>query len=319
MAKKKIFSLPDGMPLAEIVMGGETEAGSLVVEYLPLSQIEPDPDNPRSMGLDLDTLDTLNPEDPLYDRKQAALEGIRELARSIEKVGVQQPIKVYQEGKRYRIAFGERRFLAAALVRLETIPAWILPERPAYLRIVQFAENELHQRLGPWERIKNIRMIMEEFERYGEEAIESAVMLAEVTGFGLSMANHYFDIVTGPEDVRQALQSGEIGNVELAAAIARESDPEKRQAALTAARAGATADRVRNALKGPLRVSGERGRPATAVNLGKTVKVSIVRRIVESVLGQDVLEVLGEVDWEDFRSTSEAWQKLLRHLEGEGD
>jgi len=318
MVKKKTFGLPAGLPLADIVKEGEAEAGSFVMEILPIARIEPDPDNPRCLGLNPTNLRELDAADPLYARKKAALEGIEELAINIARFKVQQPIKVYRHDKGYRIVFGERRYLASILVGEKTIPAWVLPERPKFLRTLQFSENEHHDKLDAWERLESVRSVVGEFEFYGEEEIRSATMLAEITGLKLSMANNYFDLIQGPDDVREALRLRAITNIQLAAEIAREPEPAKRQAALDAAGSGATSDGIRTVLRKAVLTprSGNRGRPVKNVTLGKTANTVIVRRIMEAVLGDACQETLGgNIQWDDLNSVTGAWKKFLAYLE----
>jgi len=319
MAKKKTFGLPTGLPLADIVKEGEAEAGSFVMEILPIARIELDPDNPRCLGLNPVNPRKLDVADRLYERKKTALDSIEELAINIARFKVQQPIKVYQHDKGYRIVFGERRYLASILAGEKTIPAWVLPDRPKFLRTLQFSENEHHDKLDAWERLESVRAVVGEFESYEEEMIRSATTLAEVTGLKLSMANNYFDLIRGPDDVREALQTRAITNIQLAAEIAREPDFTKRQAALEAARLGATSDKIRSVLKKAMKLTpqpGNRGRPAKNVTLGKTANTVVVRRIVETILGDACYETLGgEIRWDDFNSVTNAWKKFLSYLE----
>ncbi|MBQ7802825.1 ParB/RepB/Spo0J family partition protein [Candidatus Saccharibacteria bacterium] len=79
----------------------EDEKVSKLIE-IPLSKIVRDEEQPRK---------EFNPE---------ALEA---LAKSIKANGVLQPIVVTREGEKYKIVAGERRFRAAGIAGLETIPA----------------------------------------------------------------------------------------------------------------------------------------------------------------------------------------------------
>ncbi len=319
MVKKKTFGLPTGLPLTDIIKEGEAEAGSFVMEILPVARIEPDPDNPRRLGLNPANPRELDATDPLYVRKKAALDGIEELAINIARFKVQQPIKVYPHDKGYRIVFGERRYLASILAGEKTIPAWVLSDRPKFLRTLQFSENEHHDKLDAWERLESVRAVVDEFESYDEEMIRSATTLAEITGLKLSMANNYFDLIRGPDEVRDALQARVITNIQLAAEIAREPDCTKRQAALEAARSKATSDKIRSALKKAVKLTlqpGNRGRPAKNVTLGRTTNTVIIRRIVETILGDACYETLGgDIQWDDFSSVTSAWKKFLSYLE----
>ncbi|WP_018107225.1 ParB/RepB/Spo0J family partition protein [Porphyromonas bennonis] len=81
--------------------------GSSSISELPLNAIYPNPDQPRA-DFDAETLE--------------------ELASSIKHIGLVQPITVREDGKgegKYIIISGERRYRAARLIELETIPAYI--------------------------------------------------------------------------------------------------------------------------------------------------------------------------------------------------
>jgi len=74
------------------------------LRHLPLHKVEADPDQPRRY----------------FDET-----ALHELAASIEQHGVLQPIVVVTKGDRYQIVAGERRFRAATIAGLDTIPALI--------------------------------------------------------------------------------------------------------------------------------------------------------------------------------------------------
>ena len=81
--------------------------GSSSISELPLDAIYPNPDQPRA-DFDAETLE--------------------ELASSIKHIGLVQPITVREDGKgegKYIIISGERRYRAARLIEMETIPAYI--------------------------------------------------------------------------------------------------------------------------------------------------------------------------------------------------
>ena len=60
-----------------------------------------------------------NPEQP---RRAFDREALETLAESIRQSGVLQPLLVTPEGARYRIVAGERRFRAARMAGLQTVP-----------------------------------------------------------------------------------------------------------------------------------------------------------------------------------------------------
>ena len=78
--------------------------------------------------------------------------GIDELADSINKVGLLEPIVVAPQGAngKYEIILGQRRFLAHQLLRLETIKAGILNERVTEIeaKVLSVTENLMRRELN---------------------------------------------------------------------------------------------------------------------------------------------------------------------------
>jgi ParB family chromosome partitioning protein len=102
---------------------------------LPLAWLSPDPHQPRT------ELESDNPS----VTEAATLQG---LANSIEEVGILQPIRVHAlpslDGTtRYTIVSGQRRFEAARMVGLETVPCLVVdvPQDSARTLVSQVTEN----------------------------------------------------------------------------------------------------------------------------------------------------------------------------------
>lgn len=79
-------------------------------------------------------------------RKKNSEEGIEELMRSIEEIGLMQPIVVVDRGKspagRYEVIIGQRRFSAFKKLNKSTIPALITTvESETQASILSFSEN----------------------------------------------------------------------------------------------------------------------------------------------------------------------------------
>lgn len=102
-----------------------TTSGSSSINEIELAQIEPNPDQPRSIFEE----DTLN-----------------ELAQSIRTYGVIQPIILKDTGSgKYLIIAGERRYRAAVKAGLEKIPAYIktsADENIAELALIENIQRE---------------------------------------------------------------------------------------------------------------------------------------------------------------------------------
>ncbi|MDR3051620.1 MAG: ParB/RepB/Spo0J family partition protein [Oscillospiraceae bacterium] len=111
------------------------------VTELPLGQIDPNRDQPR---------------------KRFDEEGLRGLAASIAASGVIQPILVYQQGERYTIIAGERRWRAARLAGLDTIPAIVRDYDRVRRQEVALIENIQRENLNPMEEAAAVRTLMDE-------------------------------------------------------------------------------------------------------------------------------------------------------------
>jgi len=116
-----------------------------------------------------------NPFQPRHHMDEAALE---ELANSIREFGVIQPLVVSQvppgedrdyEGLRYQLIAGERRWHAARMAGLTTVPVVVkeaTPERSLQMALV---ENIQRSDLTPLEEASAYRQLIEEFGLTQEE------------------------------------------------------------------------------------------------------------------------------------------------------
>jgi ParB family chromosome partitioning protein len=112
--------------------GAEPRGGTIA--NIPVSEIEPDPHQPRRIFAD-DALD--------------------ELARSIAARGVIQPIIVRPLGRdRYQLVAGERRWRAAQRARLHEIPAIVRKLEDKEVRALALIENLQREDLNPVEEAR---------------------------------------------------------------------------------------------------------------------------------------------------------------------
>jgi ParB family chromosome partitioning protein len=327
-SKKKRFGTLAivGEGISSVLRNTDSSTDGLNVEQIPLSRLDPDPENPRRLGIDRETLVLYAKGHPVPENLQASWAALQELSQSIKQIGVQQAIKCYRFGDRFRIAFGERRFYASILADRETIPAWILDERPPLLRRIQYAENVLRENLTPWERVSNVFALIEEYKVVEDKELSSRG-LAEILGISHTQANSYLSIIRGPKDVQEWLQHGSITTIDTAAALARVEEPEKRKQALEAIREGKDLkiflDPTRKGTKEAVEVKTEedlskkarqsyRGRPNTYVNLGRTTQPEVVRRIISAMSGDTTIP---DIDWTDMGAVSKAWIAFLHALE----
>jgi len=308
--KRKSFGVPTGLGGSLAAQLGPDEAPR--IEVVPLTELELDPENPRQLGIRLeDVLSNFQAADPCWQRHREVLDGLIGLAASIRAEGVVQPIRIYRRGEKYRVAFGERRVLASAIAGKPSIPAVILSERPDRLRLVQLVENTQRVDLGLWLRIRNINEVLTELRSAGEGT--SAETLASITGLSLAQAFRYLQVLKGPRDVLDAIESGLLRNLDAAARLCAESDSAVRAtvlASLTTA-TGDSDDAASVAGAKAPRAQRGAGRPPRAYKLGSTNRPEVIRHIMETVWSDRRLDI----DWADKKVVSKAFQAFLKELE----
>jgi ParB family chromosome partitioning protein len=110
---------------------------------------------------------TTNPRQPRHD---IPTEGVQELAESIREHGLLQPIIVTRRqtsgetsGPRFQLIAGERRWRAAALAGLETVPVLIKEATPQQTLELALVENIQRADLNPLEEAGAYHQLMEEF------------------------------------------------------------------------------------------------------------------------------------------------------------
>ena len=158
-------------------------AGSMdAVRMLPIGQIDPNRDQPRRS----------------FDE-----EGLKELAASIEAVGVLQPIIVAPSGDRFTIIAGERRYRASRLAGLDEIPA-IVRDWDSQKRLeAALIENLQRDDLNPVEEAMGVRQLMDEAGLTQEKA-------AERLGKSRPAVANLLRLLTLPDSVKQLLAEGKL-------------------------------------------------------------------------------------------------------------
>lgn len=128
-------------------------------ELLPeLPEEEPQQSGDQVREINIVDIDP-NREQP---RKRFDEESLKQLAQSIEHSGVIQPILVYEKDGRYQLIAGERRWRAARLAGLTTIPALVRDYDRVKQLEVALIENIQREDLNPVEEAQAIRALMDE-------------------------------------------------------------------------------------------------------------------------------------------------------------
>lgn len=140
-----------------------------------------------------------NPANP---RKNFDEEALEELARSIEEVGILQPLVLVENGDgTHRIVAGERRWRAAEMAGLASVPALIAKLTPAQEAEIMLIENLQRKDLDPIEEAQAYRALLDE-HGYTQER------LAEKLGVSQPHIANRIRLLRLPETVQEKISRG---------------------------------------------------------------------------------------------------------------
>jgi ParB family chromosome partitioning protein len=159
-----------------------------------------------------------NPHQPRKDFSDAAL---RELAASLTRSGVLQPVVVRPLGpERYELIVGERRWRAAKLAGLPTVPAMIREAGESASLELALVENLLREDLNPIEEAEAYQRLLAEFGWTQEQ-------LAERVGRDRSSVANCLRLLKLPPEIRADLRSGRLTMGHARALLSLESASEQ--------------------------------------------------------------------------------------------
>ena len=157
-----------------------------------------------------------NPNQPRVHFDETALD---ELAESIGRSGVLQPILLRPDGDGYQIIAGERRWRAAQKARLHAIPAIVREVDEAATAELALIENVQRQDLNAIEEADGYRQLI---ERHGHTQDQ----VGQIVHKSRSHVANLLRLLDLPEFVRQSLSRGDI-SMGHARAVATAPDPEE--------------------------------------------------------------------------------------------
>lgn len=134
-----------GRGLSSLISMDDVPAhGTSAINDVTLSQISPNPDQPR---------------------KNFDEESLEELAASIRELGIIQPLSLRKTGpESYQIIAGERRYRAALLAGLSSVPAYIRTANDVELTEMALIENIQREDLNAIEIALTFKKLMEDYE-----------------------------------------------------------------------------------------------------------------------------------------------------------
>ncbi len=174
----------NGRGLDALIDTGEVRTqGSSNLSEIALSQIEPNPNQPR------------------HEFDEAALQ---DLANSIREIGIIQPITLRQtDSGRYQIIAGERRWRASQMAGLATVPAYVRTVEDESAMEMALVENIQREDLNAIE-------IALAYEHLAETTGMTQEKIAERVGKSRAAVTNYMRLLKLPAQVQMALKNRDI-------------------------------------------------------------------------------------------------------------
>lgn len=153
---------------------------------------------------------------PLQPRKKFNSKNLKELASSIEKYGILQPLivkkteKYYRSSSRskgmkveYQIIAGERRFRAAKLLGMKEVPVIVDKIKKEDELPISLVENLQREDLNPIERAKAFKKLAENFRLTQAE-------IGKIVGKSKVAITNTLRILNLPAKIKKSISNGEI-------------------------------------------------------------------------------------------------------------
>lgn len=156
-----------------------------------------------------------NPFQPRTEFDEAK---INELAKSIEQLGIIQPITVRKmKDADFQLISGERRLRASQIASLKTIPAFIRIANDQEMLEMALVENIQREDLNPIEVALSYQRLIKEIKLTQEQC-------SERVGKNRSTITNFLRLLKLPEIIQKALRNGDISNGHARSLISIESE-----------------------------------------------------------------------------------------------
>ncbi len=149
------------------------------------------------------SLDAIAPN-PLQPRQEFKATALQELAESLKKHGVMQPLVVKPSGSGYIIIAGERRYRAARLAGLHDVPVIIREEvTDTEMLSLALVENLQREDLNPMETAEAYKMLIDSCNQTQHE-------LAQQVGRSRTAVANSLRLLQLPDRIKEMLRDGRL-------------------------------------------------------------------------------------------------------------
>ena len=200
--------------------------GEEIIQNIKIIEIEPNKDQPR---------------------KNFPAESIEELAKSIEKYGVIQPIIVAKRDGYYEIIAGERRWRASKKSGLKEIPCIVRENDEKTNKEIALIENIQREDLNPIDKARGFRKLLDDYGMTQQE-------LADKMGLNRSTVANTLRLLNLDERVMKLAIEGKLTEGHCRSLLSIE-DPEKQyETALRIIEKGETVKEIENKVRNDKKV-----------------------------------------------------------------
>jgi ParB family chromosome partitioning protein len=199
-ANKKVLASGTLEPRTLRLQEEASDSGERILQ-IPVANIVPNPHQPRLH----------------FDQEKLA-----EMAKSIQEHGILQPLVVTRvDAQNYELIAGERRFQAAKIVGLKTVPALVREAGEQMKLELAIIENVQRHNLNPIEEAKAYARLVNEFSLSQEE-------VAEKMGKKRSTVANTLRLLHLPVEIQRAVAEGRISEGHAKALLAIENKEKQR-------------------------------------------------------------------------------------------
>jgi len=181
-------------------------------------------------------IDLIDPS-PYQPRTRFAQSALDELAQSIRRTGIIQPLIVRRRGSRFQLLAGERRWRAAQLVSMHRVPVVIQDVPDEKAMEITLVENLQREDLNPIEQAQAFDRLIQEFQLTQDEA-------AERTGKERATVANALRLLRLDSSIREMVEDGRLTAGHARALLAIEDQPLRTETARRAARGNLTVRQI---------------------------------------------------------------------------
>jgi ParB family transcriptional regulator, chromosome partitioning protein len=252
-------------------------------------------------------------------RLQLREESLAELAESIREQGVLQPLivravpaeRATADSKSYEIVAGERRWRAARLAGLATVPVLVRELTDQSALAVALIENLQREDLNPIDQARSMSRLIEEFDLTHDE-------IAKALGRSRASVTNFLRLLELADDVKDAMMDGTLDMGHARALLPL--DPQRQvRLARKIVRLGWSVRKVEQTVKTLLEAAAS-SKPKTAVDIQtRWLERQLARELGERVSirpgpnGDYVLQ-LGFADLANLETNLQKLQELVRQI-----